>query len=545
MVTRRNALLAGCGLVTLSGWLTNEDPEESNRLQAEQQVENVNMQLLYEHSNPPHWEIELRNDNLIINLGEEDPDPETVEDELVNASVWFVAGPYDLSPVSSINYQYRHTSEPGIDVEPSWARADHSFFAVVDDLDNVGIHPLHDFDEGNNSDDSIDLTHMVNDRTDTGEQTEEFDVSEINTPRYLAVGGNIGSDVAQSMTLEVYDIYGTDNDGERIFEVDYNEEPLWTDDEDEDDGGAGVLFRQAADATDNTLLLASSGATTVGLGYIAYRNFKGDNKSKTTEETTITSQEEKSTPTRAEPLSSLLSVDHYDDLDIGECVERDSTVKINQAMVGDDSVWVLTPESGDDTIDSSQFEAFLSQVEPWVNMDAHQHLLSVYGHGEEPLPWVAVEPAETPTIQDRAADLRSDEMVGYLIQSCEAVHHVQRYGLAYEQLSPESVLVDDTATLRGVLDHATSDELGYELPDSTEDATAEQADVYRLGALAYEVFTGSKPDQPEPTSPSDHDAALSAAVEEVLLKALAERPDDRHETVLHLRDELQDCSDSI
>lgn len=544
MITRRNALLAGFGLVTQSGWLTNEDPEESNRLQAEQQVENVNMQLLYEHSNPPHWEIELRNDNLIINMGEEDPDPETVDGELVEASVWFVAGPYDLSPVSSINYQYRHTSEPGIDVEPSWATADHSFFAVVDDLDNVDIHPLRDFDEGNNSDDSIDLTHMVNDQTDTGEQTQEFDVSEINTPRYLAVGGSIGSDVAQSMTLEVYDLYGTNNDGERVFDVEYNEEPLWTDN-DEDNGGAGILFRQAADATDNTLLLASSGATTVGLSYLAYRNLKGDNKSKTAEETTITSQEEKSTPTRAEPLSSLLSVDHYDDLDIGECVNRNSTVKINQATVGDDSVWVLTPESGDETIDSSQFDAFLSQVEPWANMDAHQHLLSVYGHGEEPLPWVAVEPAETPTIQYRAADLRSGEMADYLVQSCEAVHHVQRYGLAYEQLSPESVLVDDTATLRGVLDHATSDELGYELPDSTEDATAEQADVYRLGALAYEVFTGSKPDQPEPTSPSEHNAALSAAVEEVLLKALAERPDDRHETVLHLRDELQDCSDSI
>jgi len=75
--------------------------------------------------------------------------------------------------------------------------------------------------------------------------------------------------------------------------------------------------------------------------------------------------------------------------------------------------------------------------------------------------------------------------------------------------------------------------------------TTEQADVYRLGALAYEIFTGSKSVYPDPTPPTDSDRSVSAALDEILLTALAEAPEDRYETVLHFRDELEDHFEQV
>lgn len=78
----------------------------------------------------------------------------------------------------------------------------------------------------------------------------------------------------------------------------------------------------------------------------------------------------------------------------------------------------------------------------------------------------------------------------------------------------------------------------YELPDPAEDPTTDLADVYRLGALVYEIITGSLPDHPDVTPSSVHNPTVSAELDNVLLQAVAIRPVDRQETVLHFRDQF-------
>lgn len=312
-------------------------------------------------------------------------------------------------------------------------------------------------------------------------------------------------------------------------------------------GGLATFFRFDDGASSNPLLLAGGGVVTAGVGYFAYKNFQDDESEVATEPTKTTSSSSEPTVSVSESSASpATSVEQYEELDIADTVEQYPTVVINQATAAGNPVWVLSPESNGDTIDTEQFDAFLDRVEPWTNMDDHTNLLSIYGHGTEPLPWVAVEPADRPSLQECARDLTTAESFKLLAEACEAIHHVQRYGLAYEHLSLGSILVDDTdATLRGVVDHVTADSAGYELPDPDEDSTTEQADVYRLGALAYEVLTGSQPTESEPTPPSEHNTSIPQEVDETLLKALAAAPDDRYETVLHLRDELQDGVESV
>jgi len=318
-------------------------------------------------------------------------------------------------------------------------------------------------------------------------------------------------------------------------------------DEVEESGNEGIattLFSAEDGAAGNPLLVGGGGVATVGVGYLAYKKLQDSDESSTEPTPTSSSSDDSVSP--SESSTSAFSVNQYDALNIGDTVRQYPTTEIRQATTTGHPVWVLTPTSENETVETTQLEQFSDEIESWASMDAHEHLLSVYGHGDEPLPWAAVEPADTPSLAENPGSLTTRDLLEILTQACDGVHHVQRYGIAYEQLSADSVLVaDGKATLRGLLDHINTNGSGYELPTSDEDPTAEQADVYRLGALVYEVLTGELPEHPNPTSPSTQNASLSGGLDEIILKALATDPQERHETVLHLRDELQDCIDTV
>lgn len=362
-------------------------------------------------------------------------------------------------------------------------------------------------------------------------QTIGFDVDCLD----LCVDGfTLAPDESVEYAVAVSTHEGGENAVSSAREITETAESLWNDMPDFTPAAEEASFTAFFDRSDVDAGAASAvvGAGVLGgAGYLAYRWQRS-------------SDDEEQPLTPPDDSSDLRSstVETYDEITIGAAIETHKNIQINQGTSKGEETWVLTPAGGGETIDTNQFQNTLAQLKPWTNIDDHQHLLSVYGHGMEPLPWIAVEPAEYLSLRERADSLTINEKVNFLIQVCEAVHHIQRYGLAYERLSPESVLItDDTVTLRGILDYATADGSGYELPAANESSAVEQADVYRLGALAYEVLTGARPEQPDPASPSKREPSLPATVDEVLMPALSHDTNNRHETVLHLRDELREC----
>jgi Protein kinase domain. len=137
---------------------------------------------------------------------------------------------------------------------------------------------------------------------------------------------------------------------------------------------------------------------------------------------------------------------------------------------------------------------------------------------------------------------------------CEAVHHVHRYGTAYRNLTTESVLQtgEESIKLRGVLDQFDEPDPWYNAPEEFDGESTERSTVYRIGLIAYELFTGELPYPEYPNGNpeaavqdaklrsldeqlSDHSADVAATLE----KALAHSPEDRYETVLHMRDAFE------
>lgn len=212
------------------------------------------------------------------------------------------------------------------------------------------------------------------------------------------------------------------------------------------------------------------------------------------------------------------------------------------------------PVGESETVSTATFESFNEKLDSWSGMGSHQHLLNVFAAGSDPLPWAAVEQTDDTPLANHVDTLSTAETVEALKQICEALHHVHRYGTSYQNLTIESVLYtgDGEIKLRGVLDAFDESDPWYNAPEEFDSESTERSTVYRIGVIAYELLTGTLPYAEYPEGyvrfivkpsriipPFDQYCNISDGINSVIMTALSKRPNDRYETVLHLRDAFE------
>jgi len=248
-------------------------------------------------------------------------------------------------------------------------------------------------------------------------------------------------------------------------------------------------------------------------------------------------------------------VDSYSDIDLGDVVEITDKLQIQSATADQQSVWVITPRGAtDETIAAEQISAFVDGFELWEKLGSDSNLICVYGFGTDPLPWAAVEQANYPVLADKMNDIEVEELLVLLQHICDSLHQVHRYGTICQNITTESVLyrTNKEIQIRGILDEFDDSDQWYNAPEEFDDESTEQSTVYRIGLIAYELLTGTLPYPEYPTgdpktviqnaqlvAPSDHVTDIPEEIDRILLRALSVSPDDRFETVLHLRDEFE------
>jgi outer membrane protein assembly factor BamB len=305
-------------------------------------------------------------------------------------------------------------------------------------------------------------------------------------------------------------------------------------------GGVATMFQEPSENAGAWGAILGGGV--LGAGYLAYRrrDTDGEEDKAVAREcpecgsrveasksfcsncgTEISSDGQTNTGTERKTEQSV-RVSDYGDLSVGETVEEGQGYQVSEARLEgeNESVWVVTPSTGGaETLDASYTQDFLEDIEPWAKMDDHPNLLQAYGYGAEPLPWLAMEPADYPSIKDLSGDLPVNQSIDVLSQICEAVHHVHRYGIVYENLSAESVKLtnDGQVKLRGALDY---------LGSVSDPDISEQDVVHQIGKIAKGLLTG----------PSSENIPGDVWVE--IDKALSGDSEESHETVLHFRDSI-------
>jgi len=212
----------------------------------------------------------------------------------------------------------------------------------------------------------------------------------------------------------------------------------------------------------------------------------------------------------------------------------------------------------------------------------HPNVVEVFAYGEAfGSPYFAMEYVPGPTLErwarDRGPSLPVDEVIGVLEQVCRGVSAIHATGALHRDIKPANILVGPAFRvvvadfgLSRVLGKNESGEHGalwgtpaYMAPElfsgETNDPSLEQrADVYALGVLAYELFTGKPPFYKDnlvalvhqicteaPARPSQVRPELPTSFDAPILAALAKDPAERTPSVEALRRGLLEAREEV
>jgi outer membrane protein assembly factor BamB len=333
-----------------------------------------------------------------------------------------------------------------------------------------------------------------------------------------------------------------------------------TDDtEDTDSTGLTSVFRRFSNAPDSIITQLIAGVGSIGLVYGAYKTLNKDSGESTPTDEELNPPESPPVPNTPETKTKTFETTRitYSEIKQGKIIETGEYATIREGTVESHPVWFLMPpQQGGETIPRPVCDHFTEKMDTWIEIDEHPNILSTYQSGEQPIPWVVVERGDYTPIAVR--NERTEQQVQKIIfEVCEAIHHVSRYGIIYNGLTTDSILSDggNSVALRGLLDQFGDTNPWYAAPEEHNGDATERTLVYRVGLSTYELLTGSLPyvgyPDTDPTESINNGVQLHASeafneldpdLQETLSRALAPSPTDRHETVLHLRDELNQSS---
>jgi serine/threonine protein kinase len=191
----------------------------------------------------------------------------------------------------------------------------------------------------------------------------------------------------------------------------------------------------------------------------------------------------------------------------------------------------------------------------------HNHILPLYDFGaQRPWYYLVMPFVEGGTLRDlliKQGRLTLDEAGIFLDQIASALQHAHNYGVIHRDVKPSNILLrpDGHAYLADFgLAKASAETdphphsgIGfgtpeYMAPEQSDGINDYRSDIYSLGIILYQMLTGRVPftaDSPmavtlkhlqlPPPKPSQINPDIPPEIEEIILKALAKRPEERYQ----------------
>ncbi len=230
---------------------------------------------------------------------------------------------------------------------------------------------------------------------------------------------------------------------------------------------------------------------------------------------------------------------------------------------------------------------FQREARAAARVSAHPHVVTIFdvgdiepsteGDGNGPAPvraFIVMEHLTGGTVADalRVDEVTRLEALRWLGEAASALDHAHARGIVHRDIKPANFLLDggrnlhvadfgiarllseDTITSSGELFGTAS----YLAPEQALGREATGAsDRYALAVAAFELLTGERPFkathfaaqarqhiEDEPPSASERNRALPSAVDPVLVRGMAKRPEDRYDTAGGFVEALQGALDS-
>jgi len=174
----------------------------------------------------------------------------------------------------------------------------------------------------------------------------------------------------------------------------------------------------------------------------------------------------------------------------------------------------------------------------------HPNVLPIYDFGQQDgLLYIVTRYVETGTLKDRLPPAFSLQQAhGMVTPIAGALDYIHSRGVVHGNLKPSNILIDpqgrpllaDLGYAQGI-DYAGQESV-YLSPEQSQGVSADQrTDVYALGVLLYQMLVGEPPPMGAAPSPRLKRPDLPVEVEKVILKAMAQDPNQRFQSAAQLR----------
>ena len=223
-----------------------------------------------------------------------------------------------------------------------------------------------------------------------------------------------------------------------------------------------------------------------------------------------------------------------------------------------------------------------------VSALSHPHIATIYDYGEsDGMPFIIMELIEGPTSSDlnRRESLTLPRIIAIIKEVAEALGEAHRVGIIHRDIKPSNVATNKRGEVK-VLDFGLAKQLDLSSISDPEGQTLMQtqtregmiigtpmylspeqalgvdidgrSDLFSLGVLLYECIAGKPPffgqsaveicakvlrDDPPP--PSQFNAAVTGLLDQVTLKALAKKAEERYQTAAEMIAALDEVQASL
>ena len=206
---------------------------------------------------------------------------------------------------------------------------------------------------------------------------------------------------------------------------------------------------------------------------------------------------------------------------------------------------------------------FLSEAKILSNIK-HPNIVEIYDYGfsDNYMPYILMEFIKgqplTKIIKENALDLK--KRLNIFVQICKAIQFIHNNKVLHRDIKPGNIMISDDLTVKltdfglahiiDIQDSATDNQISgspaYMSPEafSETDTIDHHSDIFSLGILGYELFTGEKPffgnNIPEirhsicnvkPIAPSKISSDVHLDIEYILHEMLAKKPKNRFDSL--------------